>query len=73
MVAHYNTLQSVSLRLLPVVTSPVPVAWLVLPNTTQSLQTNMMANISPRTQLNYDSDTFSLDFNVEEYSPEVEI
>ena len=44
-----------------------------LPNTTQSLQTNMMANISPRAKLNYDSDTFSLDFNVDDYSPEVDI
>ena len=59
-------------RLLPVLTSPV-VARLPLLNTTQSLQTNMMANISPRAKLNYDSDTFSLDFNVDEYSPEVEI
>ena len=30
-----------------------------------------MANISPRAKLNYDSDTFSVDFNVAEYSPEV--
>ena len=58
----------VCLWLLPVVTSP---AW--PPNTTQSLQTNMMANISPRAKLNYDSDTFSLDFNVDDYSPEVDI
>jgi len=29
-----------------------------------------MANISPRAKLNYDSDTFSVDFNVAEYSPE---
>ena len=39
----------------------------------QSLQSNAMANISPRAKLNYDSDTFSVDFNVEEYSPEVDI
>lgn len=29
-----------------------------------------MTNISPRAKMNYDSDTFSVDFNVAEYSPE---
>ena len=56
---------------LPAVTSPVRSAW--LPNTSQSLKTITMANISPRAKLKYDSDTFSLDFNVDEYSPEVGI